>query len=129
MAKWFLYTLNAVKWEHVAELNFHWFAHPKMFTNFGHFSSISFTKVNILKAFNFHKFVSSAEIVKVNCMWNFPVFTLFPEILENNYILYFLLIVCRKGCKQPGACFKQNSSLIMGWSFFYPENHIRSIFY
>ena len=28
------------------------------------------TKVNILEAFNFHRFASSAKIAKINCGWN-----------------------------------------------------------
>ena len=31
------------------------------------------TKVDILHAFNFHRFASSAEMVKNNCIWNFLV--------------------------------------------------------
>ena len=44
--------------------------------NFHHWMTVLFyiiTKVNILKAFNFHGFASSLKIVKINCRWNFLV--------------------------------------------------------
>ena len=58
-----------VKWEHLAEINFHWLANPEVFPHLifaiqWQFYSISLLKLNFLEAFNFHRFATPAEIAK-----------------------------------------------------------------
>ena len=68
----------SAKWENLADINFHWLAHPILvahliFTIQWQFSSISFTRVKKiwnLAAFNFHVFVSSAEKAKTRAAFN-----------------------------------------------------------
>ena len=70
-----LSNLSFVKQENLAEINIHWLAHPNVFAHLI-FTAVLFyiiTKVNILAAFNFHGFASSAEIAKTNHRWHFLV--------------------------------------------------------
>ena len=82
---------TTVKWENLAEIKFHWLANLKvfahlMFTIQWQVSSISLLKVNILEAFNFQGFASSAEIAKNNRTWNFSSFT----VLKNINLWFYL---------------------------------------
>ena len=70
-----LLTLNVYcKTGNLAEVYFHWLAHPKVFAHliftFQWHLFYIITNVNLVEAFNFHTFVWST---KINCGWNFLV--------------------------------------------------------
>ena len=112
-----------VKRENLAEINFHWFAHPNFFTHLIlTFSGNSLLyKEDILEAFNFHGFSPSAEIAKINRRWYFLLLQYVKwkllTFLQVSYFLEWNNII-----RKAGKCLIWQVSLI-------PISHMRLVFY